>query len=151
MWTGEATWILWPSHIILIFLYTCRSCFRILWLLLREKDIYSLIAWPDHHITGQEFVETASELNWRSKNAAIYHILRACPPWMITNYQHHFGTWASIVWFCLIPRVEGDKWKSVWKIAEYGRKVLEALGEKDWEQEGNKQANLKDHTFPLFQ
>ena len=56
------------------FLHTCRSCFRILWLLLRETDIYSPIIWPDHHITGQEFAETASELkkvNWPTAGSVI--------------------------------------------------------------------------------
>ena len=132
LWTGEATWNLNSMTIThhTYFLHTCKYCFRILWLPLRETGICSPIAWPDHHITWQEFVETTSELNWRSKNAAIYHILRACPPWMIANYQHHFSTWASIVWFCLVPRVEQDKWKSVLKITEYWRKVFGNLEEK---------------------
>lgn len=50
-------------------------------------DIYSPIAWPDHHITWQEFVETASELKWEVN--MLLHITcwkHGHPPRMIRNY-----------------------------------------------------------------
>lgn len=91
---------------------------------------YMLFYWmvrSSHHIVR---ICKASELNMRSKDAAAYHMLEACPPWMIKSYQHHFGTWTSICWFCFILKVYRNKEKSIIRIREVSIGGLWKLWEK---------------------